>query len=126
MTKPDQLSVLLIDDDPEMRSQFQIIMDYHHLHLDAADNATSGLDYLTRSIPDVVVVDMLLPDLNGYEVLARVRENPATRNVKVILTTTYYNIDTKDNVLQHGFDGYIPKPINVTNLVPYIERIVRG
>ena len=124
--KPKPLSVLLIDDDPEMANLLQIILDYHNIHLEVADTAQNGLEYLTKNVPDLIVVDLILPDLDGYHVLGHIRENPATQNAKVILTTTYFGNSTKDTVLRYGFDGFLPKPITALSVVPYLENIALG
>lgn len=126
MESTKQLSVLLLDDDPEMHNLFQIIMEHYHIQLATALDAQSGLAYLAQHSPDVIVVDLILPDSDGYRVLAAIRENATTRNSKVILTTTYYKSDAKPDILERGFDGFLAKPLSPTNLIPYIESIVNG
>ncbi len=124
MVESKPFSVLLIDDDPYMRDLFEIILEHHHVSLATANNAQSAFDYLAHDVPDAIVVDMILPDMDGYRVLTRLRQNAATQKVKVFLTTTYYTNNTASEVSRYGFDGYLPKPINPTTVVGYIQNII--
>lgn len=117
------LSVLLVDDDPQARDIFQIVMDFHDLPLTVKTDAESALAYLEKNAHDVVVMDIFLPGLDGYQALQRIRNNALVPDCKVIATTAYYTNDTPQEVANRGFDGYLPKPFSPDKLIPYLQEI---
>lgn len=116
-------SVLLVDDDPYACGIFQLVMDHHNLPLTIIHNAEDALNYLEANKPDVVVMDLFLPGLDGYRALERIRKAELAQAAKIVATTAYYTHDTPQEIYQRGFDGYIPKPFVATELVPYLKSL---
>ncbi len=120
------LSVLLIDDDRDARNVFQMITEHHHLHITLLENAEDAYKYLTKSTPDVIVIDIFLPGIDGYQALHYIRKHGLAPQSAVVATTAYYTSDTQREVLAWGFNGYLPKPFNPETLVPYLQRVASG
>lgn len=118
----DKLSVLLVDDDPYSQEVFELVMTHHKLPYTVVDDAETALDYLQTTVPDVVVMDIFLPGLDGYQALDRIRRMIPISNCRVIATTAYYTRDTQQEVLKRGFDGYVAKPFD-KDLVSYLQTI---
>lgn len=116
------LTVLLVDDDPYSQEVFELVMQHHNLPFMVVDDAESALDYLQSHAPDVVVMDIFLPGLDGYQALDRIRRMAPTPRCRVIATTAYYTRDTEQEVLRRGFDGYVAKPFD-KNLISYLQTI---
>lgn len=117
-------SVLLVDDDPHTRNIFELVMAYHQLPVEIMGDAEAAIDYLTTHVADIVVIDLFLPGLDGYQALKHIRASARDPKCKVIATTAYYTNDTQQEVLRRGFDGYLPKPFEAVKLVAYLESIV--
>lgn len=117
-------SIMIIDDDPHIREIFRLVMDYHQMPLCLASNAKSAMAYLAERLPDVIVVDLFLPDIDGYRALDSIRAAFPGSGCKFVATTAYYSADTQYEVMKRGFDGYIQKPVNATQLVPYLRSVV--
>lgn len=86
--------------------------------------ATTGSEALLSAAdrrPDLVVLDLQLPDLDGYEVLARLRAQPDLVDVPVIAVTAYAMVGDRDAALAAGFDGYLAKPIDPVTLASAID-----
>ncbi|HEV7194038.1 MAG TPA: response regulator [Jatrophihabitantaceae bacterium] len=86
--------------------------------------ATTGSEALLIAAdrrPDLVVLDLQLPDMDGYEVLARLREQPQLEQVPVIAVTAYAMVGDRDAALAAGFDGYLAKPIDPVTLSAAID-----
>ena len=122
MSSPD-LTVLLVDDDPYSQGVFELVMQHHNLSYTVVDDAESALDFLQTNTPDVVVMDIFLPGLDGYQALDRIRRMTTVPRCRVIATTAYYTRDTQQEVLKRGFDGYVAKPFD-KNLVSYLKTIL--
>ncbi len=118
------ISVLLVDDDPDACAIFQLVMNHHQLPLKIVGDAKTALDYLESNDPDIVVIDIMLPGMDGYQMLHQIRKTRTIPDCRFVATTAYYTSDTSQEVLNRGFDGYIPKPFDSTNLVSYLRGIV--
>lgn len=119
----ENLSVLLVDDDPYSQEVFELVMAHHNLPHTVVDDAETALDYLQNNTPDVVVMDIFLPGLDGYQALDRIRRIAGISGCRVIATTAYYTRDTQQEVLNRGFDGYVAKPFD-KDLVNYLQTIL--
>ncbi len=120
------LSVLLIDDDRDARNVFQMIIEHYHLHIAVVENAEDAYKYLSNSTPDVIVIDIFLPGIDGYQALHYIRKHELAPASAVVATTAYYTSDTQREVLAWGFNGYLPKPFNPETLVSYLEQVARS
>lgn len=116
-------SVLLVDDDPHSRAVFELVMQHFNLPFNVVEDAETALTFLQANKPDIVLMDIFLPGLDGYQALDRIRRTALAPSSRIIATTAYYTNDTEQEVLQRGFDGYFPKPFDI-GLVQYLERII--
>jgi len=117
------ITVLLVDDDPDAQQVFEIVMNHHNVPYTIVGDAESALDYLRSHSPDVVLMDIFLPGLDGYQALDRIRQASLAPTSRIIATTAYYTRDTQDEVLQRGFDGYLAKPFD-EGLISYLQKVV--
>src|SRR5258706_4133798 len=120
------MSILLVDDDPDTRNVFQLVMDHFSLQLTVLEDAESALDYLRTHSPDVVVMDIFLPNIDGYQALQQIRKHAMVPNSRIVATTAYYTAETQKEVLAWGFVGYLPKPLNPSKLVPYLQQVIES
>jgi two-component system sensor histidine kinase BarA len=120
----ENMNVLLVDDDPHACAIFELVMNHHHVPVQVVGNAESAIDFLKTNKPDVVVLDIFLPGLDGFQALKQIRKTALVPQTKVIATTAYYTTDTQQDVLERGFDGYIPKPFESGQLVAYLRSVV--
>jgi len=121
------LHVLVIDDDAATRDIFRMVLEHHHFSVDVAETAHAGLDFLaTAAAPDVIVIDIFLPDQDGYQMMRELRKRGVAPNTSIVATTSYYTMDTATEVTESGFDGYLPKPINSQKLPVYLTEMCRN
>jgi CheY-like chemotaxis protein len=118
------LQVLIIDDDGPTQDIVRTILEHNDCTINIAATGQEGLSYLENSqnLPDVVIVDIFLPVLDGYQVLNEIKRRGLSNSTTFVATTAYYTLDTPTEVANHGFHGYLPKPLNSTQLVPYLEK----
>ncbi len=91
--------------------------------VEAAYNGPEGLAVARGFRPDLVLLDIALPGMDGYEVLTRLREEPATRRARIIAVTGYGHEDERRRALDAGFDGHLPKPIDQAMLTSILRDI---
>ena len=120
------IAIILIDDDPHVRNLFRMVMDHYKMPLEIFDNSNSALEYLRSHTADVAVIDIVMPEVDGYQVLERIHKANLAPKCRFVATTAYYTNDTQHEILARGFNGYLPKPISTKDLVPYLRAIVEN
>src|SRR4030081_1494666 len=113
MNKPSNL-VLLIEDEPKIRRFLRAGYEIHGFSVLEAENAADGLKAATFNAPDLVILDLALPDLHGTEVLERLR---SWSNVPVIVFSVVSNEDEKVRLLQAAHDDSVVKPFGMAELL---------
>jgi two-component system KDP operon response regulator KdpE len=121
MNKPANL-VLLIDDEPKIRRFLRAGFEIHGFSVAEAENAADGLKAATFNSPDLVILDLALPDLHGSEALERLR---SWSNVPVIVLSVEANEDEKVRLLQAGADDYVVKPFGMAELLARSDAALR-
>jgi two-component system KDP operon response regulator KdpE len=121
MNKPSNV-VLLIEDEPKIRRFLRAGFEIHGFSVIEAENAAEGLKAATFSAPDIVILDLALPDLHGSEVLERLR---SWSNVPVIILSVVADEDEKVRLLQAGADDYVVKPFGMAELLARSEAALR-
>jgi len=114
--------VLLIDDEPKIRRFLRAGFELQGYSVIEAENAADGLKAATFSAPDLVILDLGLPDLHGREVLERLR---SWSNVPVIILSVVSNEDEKVRLLKAGADDYVVKPFGMAELLARAEAALR-
>src|SRR6202046_5706527 len=114
--------VLLIDDEPKIRRFLRAGFELQGFSVIEAENAADGLKAATFSAPDLIILDLALPDLHGTEVLDRLR---SWSNVPVIVLSVVSGKDEKVRLLQAGADDYVVKPFGMVELLARSEAALR-
>src|SRR5450631_3005148 len=121
MNKPSNL-VLLIDDEPKIRRFLRAGFELQGFSVLEAENGADGLKTATFNTPDLIILDLALPDLHGTEVLERLR---SWSNVPVIVLSVVSSEDQKVRLLQAGADDYVVKPFGMAELLARAEAALR-
>src|SRR5690349_3579557 len=109
--------VLLADDSITIQKVVAIIFANEDYELTVVDNGDAALQKARESIPDVVLVDALMPGKNGYEVCQEMRRDPVLKNVPLLLMTGAFEPFDEDKARQCGADDFISKPFESQNLI---------
>ena len=89
-----------------------------------ATNGQEALEHLSRALPDLVLTDIQMPVLDGYELLSHIRSNPRTRGLLVVALTAYSMPGDHERVIGAGFDGYMSKPIDPETVLQQIRAML--
>jgi len=121
MNRPSNV-VLLIDDEPKIRRFLRAGFELNGFSVLEAENAADGLKLATFTPPDLIILDLALPDLHGTEVLERLR---SWSNVPIIILSVVSSEDEKVRLLQAGADDYVVKPFGMAELLARSEAALR-
>jgi CheY-like chemotaxis protein len=117
--------ILVIEDNhPNLDLMTYLLTAFGHTPLTAHDGA-EGLEAAQREAPDLIVCDVHLPRVDGYEVARQLKTHPSLRRTPLVAVTALAMVGDRDRVLAAGFDGYIPKPIVPQTFVTQVEAFLR-
>ncbi|MDP2699903.1 response regulator [Thalassospira sp.] len=119
----DQARVLIIDDEPQIRKFLRISLGAQGYEVIEAENGQSGIEKCALEAPHLVILDLGLPDLDGQEVLAKIRE---WSEVPIIVLSVRANEEEKVNALDRGANDYVTKPFGIAELIARVRAILRG
>ena len=121
----DRTTVLIVDDDVDLRSYIRSRLEPTYLTLEAADGE-EGLEVARRSLPDIVVSDVVMPRVDGYELCRAMTGDPELSGIPVVLLTG--RVDNSDRIegLESGADAYLAKPFEVRELEAQIENLIES
>ncbi len=119
--------ILCIEDDPEMIDLIRLILERRGFRVQGAEGGKAGLEAVIASPPDLVLLDLMMPDMDGWDVYQQMKANDSTRRVPVIVVTASgQNIDREFGIQIAKVDDYIVKPFSPQDLLASVERVLRG
>ncbi len=118
--------ILYIEDNPDNRLLVRRILMVEDYTVVEAEDGPSGIEVALRERPDLILMDMNLPEMDGYELTRRLRELPELNATPIIAMTANVMHGDREKSLEAGCDGYIPKPIDVDALPQQIERFLKA
>ena len=116
--------VLIVDDEPPVREMLAVALEMAGFEVTEADNAATALNQVASSIPDLMLIDWMMPQVSGLELCRRLRRNPNTASIPLILLTARGEEDAKIKGLEVA-DDYITKPFSSRELVARLKAILR-
>jgi CheY-like chemotaxis protein len=118
--------VLVIEDSPSVRRLIEVCLRVLDVNVSSAIDGITGLDQIGATDPDVVVLDIGLPGLDGWEVLSRMREDPNSSDVKVLVLTAHAQPEMADRAAEGGADAFMTKPFRPIDLRVQVEKLLAG
>ncbi|NCS89865.1 MAG: hypothetical protein AUK34_04650 [Ignavibacteria bacterium CG2_30_36_16] len=117
-------SVLIVDDDPDTLFTLNEIVQSLGNKTILAKNGVECLEALSQIIPDLILLDIMMPEMDGFQTINNIKKKSEWLNIPVFAVTAKAMAGDKDVVLKHGFDDYITKPINANSLALKINQIL--
>ncbi len=117
--------ILLVEDNPAVRSMIVDFLSKRDYEIFEATNGKEGLQIATTEKPDVILADIIMPEMDGLELIRQIREQPGTMLIPIIVMTAVNNLETKINVFRAGGDGMLIKPFDLQELEVRIERSIQ-
>jgi len=116
--------ILIVEDDEMSRRLLADVLCYLKYDVDAVDSGEAGLASAEHSPPDAILLDIQLPGIDGFETLRQLRRQSGARRSPVVAVTASAMDQDRRTILEAGFDGYIPKPVNMRELVATLEHLL--
>jgi pilus assembly protein CpaE len=116
--------ILIIDDDVDTLRLVGLMLQRQGYEISAASNGTQGLAKALEERPDLILLDVMMPDMDGYEVARRLRKNPVTVSVPILMFTAKTQLDDKVAGFEVGADDYLTKPTHPTELQAHVKALL--
>jgi len=120
----DKGTILYVEDNPDNRTLVRRILLSEDYHLIEATNANEALEVLKTTRPDLILMDINMPDMDGYTLTAKIKTSPGFERIPILALTANVMRGDREKTLEAGCDGYIQKPIDVDQLVIEIDRFI--
>jgi DNA-binding response OmpR family regulator len=116
--------VLVVDDDPYILMSLEFLMKKNGYDVMVARNGTEALDLVEKQLPNIILLDIMMPDVDGYEICRHIKKTPKLKHTKVV----FMSAKTKEADIQKGYDLgaalYITKPFSTRELTKQINQLM--
>jgi DNA-binding response OmpR family regulator len=116
--------ILIAEDEPSIVISIEFLMREAGYDVTVASNGTDAIDLAMKLRPDLVVLDVMLPEVNGFEVCRRIREGRATQGVRVLMLTAHGRESEMEKGLAAGANAYMTKPFSTKELVDTVADLL--
>ncbi|OQY55847.1 MAG: hypothetical protein DRR08_20295 [Candidatus Parabeggiatoa sp. nov. 2] len=121
----DKAQILVVDDIESNRHLIKECLSQVNLDVIEAEDGQKALLFINEYRPDLILMDIRMPVMDGYEATQQLKENPSTLDIPVIALTASVTLDDKSKIKTHGFDGYLSKPVNTQGLFNELCRYLK-
>ena len=118
--------ILVVEDNPLNLKLIRDVLEFQGFDVITAQSGEEGVAVASTSSPDLVLMDLQLPGIDGHEALQRIRADPRCHKVPVVAVTAFAMKDDVERAEAAGFDGYIAKPISVRALPRQLAKFLSG
>jgi len=116
--------ILIVEDNQELIKVLRLLLIKKSYEIYLALNGEQGVAMATTKRPDLIIMDILLPEMDGLRATDLIRKNPMTRSIPILAVTAGVNGNGKEEFLQSGCDDFIAKPFTFEDLLPHIEKLL--
>jgi len=118
--------ILIVDDDLTIQKLFKERLSLHGYDIEVASDGFEAGVKISEFKPGLVILDLFMPGMDGFEVCKRIKENPGAAHTKIIAITGYDSEENRDRIMAVGADGYLAKPVEMNDLLSNIGNLLNG
>jgi CheY-like chemotaxis protein len=118
--------ILVVEDNDRNRRLLKILLKARGYEVVEASTGKEAMDYLDSHNPDLILMDIQLPNVDGLELTKKIKSNDKTKDIPIIAVTAYAMKGDKERILESGCDAYVSKPIDTQELPQLIANILKN
>jgi CheY-like chemotaxis protein len=125
-TPVERSLILIVEDDEDSREVYKEILSENGFDVDTAASAEEGLRLARERHPNAILMDISLPDMDGWNVTLQLKADPGTMDIPVIIVTAYAFPEDRARAIRVGCDGFLTKPCEPSRVLAEIQRLLAG
>jgi hypothetical protein len=117
--------ILLVDDNQQNLELMQAYLESLPCRLTTARDGLEAIDAIHREKPDLILLDVMMPKMSGFEVCRKLKADPATRDIVVIMVTALHEVGDHERAVESGTDDFLTKPVNKLELLTRVRSLLK-
>ncbi|MBC8200833.1 MAG: response regulator [Planctomycetes bacterium] len=117
-------TILLVDDNAQNLELMQAFLEELPCKLQTASDGVEAIEKIERSCPDLLILDVMMPRMSGFEVCQKIKSQPATRDTVVIMVTALNEVSDYERAVECGTNDFITKPVNKLELITRVRTLL--
>lgn len=124
MLRKESYKILIIDDEVDLTNMAKIQLELTGFSVETAFDGAEGIKKVSEFLPDLILLDIRMPDLDGFQVLQKLKEKTETADIPVVMFTTCSRKEDEDKAYLLGAIDYLTKPVNLSNLGKQVMDVI--
>ena len=120
-----QYSILIVDDNQQNLELIQAYLEALPVDIETARDGIEAIESIQQHRPDLVLLDVMMPKMSGFEVCQKLKANPETRDIVVIMVTALHEVADYERAVESGTDDFLSKPVNKLELLTRVRSLLR-
>jgi two-component system, OmpR family, alkaline phosphatase synthesis response regulator PhoP len=121
----DHRGILVVDDNEHNLELIQAYLDELGGDVRVARDGSEALESIAASPPDIILLDIMMPRMSGYQVCERIKQNPSTRDIPVVMVTALNEVGDVERAVDAGADDFLTKPVNKLELLTRVRSLLK-
>ena len=117
--------VLVVDDNPQNQELLAAYLETMDVEVRTADDGLTALQQVAADPPDLILLDIMMPRMSGFEVCTKLKSDPATRDIPILMVTALNELGDIERAVQAGTDDFLSKPVNKIELLKRVENMLK-
>lgn len=117
-------TIVMVEDNPDNRKIYSLLLRHYGYSVVEAVDAETGIDIVSRRHPDLVLMDISLPRMDGFEATTLLKRDPRTADIPVVALTAHAFEEDRRRAREIGFDGYLVKPVEPRRVLEEVRRFL--
>lgn len=118
-------TIVIVDDDPDTQHIVDHVLSRRNLSVTAFDDISPAFEYISANIPDLIILDLIFPNANGFDLCVKLQEHPETSDIPILILTAHASRENLMQAIRHGVRGFLAKPFEPNALADRVAQILR-
>ncbi len=118
--------ILIVDDEPKNITLVRDLLQVNGYSTNEATDGKQGVDLARANIPDLILMDIQMPEMDGIEATGILKKDAATKHIPILALSSYAMMGDKERILKAGCDGYLSKPLDIKEFLNTVDEFLSG
>ena len=124
--QPSSKKILIVDDDIQIQELLTTMLSAHQYQTEVASSGFEAGAKVVKFKPGLIILDLIMPEMSGFEVCRQIKEDPDTSHIKILAITGYDTKENRKRIMEEGADDYLAKPVVIETLLQHVENLLNG